>query len=391
MQNFDEIIPRQNTGCLKYDDLQHRFGNTDIQPMWVADMDLREPEFIRDEFEKIINHGIYGYQIKLPKYYEAIINWYKSRHNYIFDKQGIFFTPGVVPAISYIIQAFTKPGDKIIIQTPVYYPFMWVIKNNNRELVNNQLLEEKGNYSINFEELEQQAKESKMLILCSPHNPVGRVWSKEELEKIVEICIKNNVIIVSDEIHNDIVFEPHKHIPTASISDKSNKITITCHAASKTFNLAGLSAAYIHMIDHEMQNIFKTYYANLFADEINVFGMVATYEAFTKGEPWLNEMKEYVKSNYLYIKNYLVENLPQITVSALEATYLVWFDFRNLKLTNEELKQLIIEKAHLGLNDGPTFGDGGSGFQRMNIACPKSVVEKAMNNIKIAVDSLKVK
>ena len=386
--NFDEIIPRENTDCLKYDDKINRFGTLDVDPMWVADMDFRVPDFITQSFKKLIDHGIYGYHLKPDKYYNAIINWYQKRHNYSIRKEDIFFTPGVVPALSYLIQALTEKGDKIIVQPPVYYPFFWVATLNDRQIAYNQLVEKNNNYTIDFDDLEEKAKDAKMLILCNPHNPVGRVWNKDELEKIAQICLRNKVLIVSDEIHNDLVFEPFKHIPMASISPEVDNITITCHAASKTFNLAGLSTGYIFMKNQELRSVFKKYHTNLHVDGLNTFGLVSMAEAFTKGELWLNDLKDYLQGNYCFLKDYLNKYLPKIKISPLEATYMVWLDFREYGLSDKELKQFIIEKAKLGLNDGPVFGPGGSGFQRINIACPRTQVLKALDLLKIAVENL---
>lgn len=254
--NFDEIISRDNTDSLKYDDKVNRFGSLDVQPMWVADMDFRVPDFISKAFINLVNHGIYGYHIKTNKYYHVIIAWFQRRHNYTIDQKGIFFTPGVVPALSYLVQAFTQKDDKVIVQPPVYYPFFYVIQQNNRQIVYNQLIEKNNEYSIDFEDLEKKAREAKMLIFCHPHNPVGRVWKRDELEKIAEICVRNKVLIVSDEIHNDLVFATHKHLPVASLSPEVDNITITCHSASKAFNLAGLSTAHVLIINPELQKAF---------------------------------------------------------------------------------------------------------------------------------------
>jgi cystathionine beta-lyase len=382
--DFDEIIPRDNTDCLKYDAKMERFGALDIKPMWVADMDFRVPEFITQTFNDIVNHGIYGYHIKPEKYYEAIINWFARRHNYKVLKNDIFFTPGVVPAISYIIQALTNENDKILVQTPVYYPFFSVIKHNNRQLVINELVEKNNEYSIDFDDFEAKAKDAKMFILCSPHNPVGRVWSKQELQRMADICLKYNVLVIADEIHNDLVYEPNKHSVFASLSPEIENITITCHAASKTFNLAGLSTAYIFIRNEQLRRKFQLYYANLHTDSLTVFGLLGTAEAFNKGDEWLAELKKYLWDNYQFLKSELDTKLPNIKVSPLEATYMVWLDFRDYKLSDQQLKQSIIEKAKLGLNDGPTFGQGGQGFQRINIACPRVYIKEAVEMLCMA-------
>jgi cysteine-S-conjugate beta-lyase len=380
--NFDEKIERKNTDCLKYDILLERFGASDIIPLWVADMDFRVCPEITYRFSQIVKLGIYGYHLHSEKYFDAIINWLFTQHQMKVDKQEICFTPGVVPAISYIIQALTKKGDGVLVQSPVYYPFFSVVKHNERQLFINQLIEKDNSYSVDFDDFEQKAKQSKMFILCSPHNPVGRVWRKDELQKMTDICLKYNVLIVSDEIHNDLVFEGYKHIPTSTLSEEVKQNTITCHSASKTFNLAGLSTAYIIISNPTLRSNFKKYYSNLHTDALNIFGLEAMAVAYTQGNSWHKELIKYLWDNYQFLVNYINQNVPTIKVTPLEATYLVWLDFRAYKLSDTELKQLIIEKAKLGLNDGPTFGIGGSGFQRINIACPRSVLVEAMERLR---------
>ncbi len=379
--NFDEIISRENTDCLKYDGKFIRFGTNDVQPMWVADMDFRVPDFITKAFTDLVNHGIYGYHLKTERYYKAIIDWFQKRYNYKTDPKSIFFTPGTVPSLSYLVQAFTDIDDKIIVQSPVYYPFFSVILQNKRQIVFNQLIENKNHYTIDFDDFKKKAKDAKLFIFCHPHNPVGRDWRRDELEKIAEICIKNNLVVVSDEIHNDLVFKPHKHIPLASLNPEIDNITITCHSASKSFNLTGLSTSHVIINNPQMQKTFKKFIKPLEVEALNTFGLMGMVAAFEQGEPWLDELLEYLSKNYNFIKNFFSENLPFLNISPLEATCLIWIDCRKLQLSDKELKELIISKAHLGLNDGPTFGPGGSGFQRMNIGCP-------LQNIKIALDKL---
>jgi cystathionine beta-lyase len=383
--NFDEIILRDNTNSLKYDDKLNRFGTLDVQPMWVADMDFRVPECITTAFTELVSHGIYGYHIKTDRYYQAIIRWFLQRHSYSIDQKGIFFTPGVVPAVNYLVQAFTKKGDKIIVQPPVYYPFFFVVQLNNRHILYNQLHERNNDYSIDFDDFENKAREDRMFIFCHPHNPVGRAWRRDELEKIADICLRHKVIIVSDEIHNDLVFAPNRHIPIASLSPEIDNITITCHSASKTFNLAGLSTAYAIMNNDEMQKIFKGFLSLLHVEALNIFGLTAMATAFEQGGSWLDELLQYLWGNYEYVKDYLENNLPALKVSPLEATYMLWLDFRKLQMSDKELKEFIIKKARLGLNDGPTFGIGGQGFQRINIACPRKRVIEALEKLKIAL------
>jgi cysteine-S-conjugate beta-lyase len=382
LQDFDEVIPRENTDCSKYDDRVNRFGRPDVLPMWVADMDFRAPACVRETFLRMVDHGIYGYHLKADRYFRAIIDWFQRRHHYAVEPQSIFFTPGVVPALSQLVRALTKRGDGIIVQPPVYFPFYWAIQVNERQVLQNRLRETHGAYAIDFDDLEAKAREARMLILCSPHNPVGRVWRREELVRIADICLRHDVVILSDEIHNDLVLGGHQHVSIASLSPDIDRITVTCHSASKTFNLAGLSTAYVLINSAELRQAYKEHVAPLHVEALNTFGLRAMEAALTQGEPWLRELLEYLWGNYRALRSFLEENLPRVTVSPLESTYLVWLDFRRWDLEHKALRELIIEKAHLGLNDGSTFGPGGEGFQRMNIACPRRVLWKALDQLR---------
>ena len=382
LQDFDEVISRENTDCLKYDDRLRRFGHPDVQPMWVADMDFRAPACVRETLLRVGEHGIFGYHLKTERYYRAIIDWFQRRHRYTVDPKGIFFTPGVVPALSHLVQALTKKGDGIIVQPPVYFPFFWAIEVNGRRVLQNRLVETQGKYFIDFDDLEAKARDAAMLILCSPHNPVGRVWRREELERIAEICLRDNVLILSDEIHNDLVYGAFRHVPIASLSPEVDNITVTCHSASKTFNLAGLSTAYVLIASPELRQAYTEGVAPLHVEALNTFGLRAMEAAFTQGESWLQEVLEYLWGNYKTLSRFLEKDLPQVKAAPLEGTYLVWLDFRDWGLDHETLRKLIIEKARLGLHDGPTFGVGGQGFQRMNIACPRQMLVHALNQVK---------
>lgn len=379
---FDEIIPRRGTHCLKYDDCMHRFGTDDVLPLWVADMDFRVAPAITRVAENIVKHGIYGYHLRTDRYYHAVTHWLQSHHQWKVQPDEIFFTPGVVPAISYLIQAFTQPGDGILIQTPVYYPFFSVIKQNRRKLLTNQLVEKDNYYSIDFEDFEQKVAQAKVFILCSPHNPVSRVWTEEELKRMAEICLKHKVLIISDEIHSDIVFGERRHRPLATLSDVVKENIITCHSPSKTFNLAGLGLGYVIIQNAALRQRFHDYYAVFYAEGINVFAYETMAAAYMESEEWYQAMLQYVYDNYLFLKAYLAKELPFIRHTPLEATYLVWLDFRALKLSDAELRKAVIERAKLGINDGPTFGPGGSGFQRINIACPRAILAEALHRLK---------
>jgi len=385
MYDFNKIINRKNSNSLKWDGRKSIFGTDDILPLWVADMDFKTCQPLINGFKKTVKNGIFGYTIKSDSFYSAIENWYLKRHDFHISQDEILFTPGVVPAIHMAIQAFTKPGDKIIIQPPVYFPFFTAVNVNNRKLIYNQLTEEDNYYNIDFKDLEKKAKSSKMIILCSPHNPVGRVWKYEELEKVIHICKKNKVLILSDEIHSDLVFKPNKHFPTACISKEAKELTITFNAISKTFNTAGLLSSYVICKDKNLYNIFKEYLKKINLNSMNMLGITAIENCYNHGEKWLEDLIKHLEKNYHYLVKFLKESIPQVIPSKLEATYLVWLNFKKLNLNDEELKNFIIKDSKLGLNDGTMFGPGGSGFQRINIACPLQILKCALKRLEIAV------
>jgi cystathionine beta-lyase len=383
--SFDEVIPRAGTDCAKYDDRLRRFGRADVLPLWVADMDFQAPDCVREALQPLVDQNLYGYHLKGERYVRAIVDWWARRHGHAVDPAGIVFSPGVVPALSHLIQALTAKGDGIIVQPPVYHPFAWAVRANERRLLENPLLEQGGEYAMDFDDLEGKAREARLLILCSPHNPVGRVWRREELERLADICLRHGVTIVSDEIHNDLVYPQYRHLPTASLSPEVARVTVTCHAASKTFNLAGLSVAYVLIEGQELREAFRTVSDILHVEALNPFGLRATEAAFTHGEAWLKALLEYLEGNYRLVRGYLEEHLPRVTVSPLEGTYLIWLDFRRYGLSPQELRDCIIGKARLGLNDGPMFGPGGEGFQRMNIACPRATLQEALDRLRVAL------
>ncbi|MBN2546766.1 MAG: pyridoxal phosphate-dependent aminotransferase [Spirochaetes bacterium] len=385
MYNFNKIINRKNTNSLKWDGLKSIFGTDDILPLWVADMDIKTCQPLLKKIKKITKTGIFGYNLKPESLDSAIVNWHQKRHGIKIIEDEIIYTHGVVPALYMAIQAFTNPDDKIIIQPPVYFPFFTAINANKRKLIFNQLLEEDNYYKIDFIDLEKKAKRAKMLILCSPHNPVGRVWKYEELEKIIHICLKNKILILSDEIHSDIVYKPNRHIPTAEINKDAKDITITFNAISKTFNTAGLMSSYVICKNMKYNNIFKDYLKKINLNSINMFGSQAIETCYNHGEKWLEGLLKHLWKNYHYLVDFINDKIPQIIPSKLEATYLVWLNFKNLKLNDEDLKNFIIKDAKLGLNDGIIFGPGGSGYQRINIACPLSVLKEALIRLEKAV------
>ena len=388
--NFDRYIKRKNTNSYKWDNLEKRFGTKDLIPMWVADMDFPSPAPVIEALKKRAEHGVYGYTLRPSSYYRSIVDWMKKRHQWGIKSEWIEYSPGVVPSVNIAIHAFTHPGDKIIVQPPVYHPFFKAVKNNGRQLVMNKLKYENGRYSMDLDDLKRKFDERvKMVILCSPHNPVGRVWTREELAKLGKICLENNVMILSDEIHSDLVFKGYKHIPTASISPELADVTLTCEAPSKTFNLPGLANSTVISSNHKLLTQFKVSLENLGLEFANIFGVVASETAYRLGEEWLEQLLEYIQANVDYLTEYLRIRIPEIEIVKPEGTYLVWLDCRNLKMDPKTLKDFMIKNAKVGLDDGSIFGPGGEGFQRMNIACPRSILTKALTRIEKAVKELR--
>jgi cystathionine beta-lyase len=381
--NFDEIIDRQNTDCFKYDFRKEIFGDATVLPMWVADMDFRVPDFVVEALKNRLSHEIYGYHVRADGIYESIINWMDKRHQWKIKKEWIGFTPGVVPAFNLALLAFSEPGDKIIIQSPVYHPFYYAINDHKRQLVKNPLQLKNGRYYMDFNLLEDQIDEkTRILILCSPHNPTGNVWKKEELETLAEICIKKNVLIISDEIHADIVYPGNKHIPLASISPEISEHVITLMAASKTFNFAGLSTSFYITTNKTLYNkLYKTV-GSLHIDMGNIFGNIATESAYRNGENWLGQLIHYLSGNIELVGNFINNELPSIELIKPEATFLLWVDFRATGYNSGELKNILVDKGKVGFSEGTIFGNEGNGFQRINIGCPRILVQSAMEQIK---------
>jgi cystathionine beta-lyase len=386
--NFDEVLHREGTGCIKYDARKAYFGTDNLIPLWVADMDFRSPGFISEAIRERTKHGVFGYFLKPESYYQAIIDWMSIRHAWIIPKDWILFAPGVVPALNMAVLAYTQPGDKIIIQPPVYFPFFTAIKNHDREISNNPLKEKDGTYSMDFEQLESIIDEkTKMFILCSPHNPVGRVWRREELLTLAEICLKHDILILSDEIHADLTFNGFKHIATASLSEAIAERTVSFIAPSKTFNLAGLATSNLIIPNKDLRDQYTKLMDNLHVASGNIFGVLATEVGYRYGLEWLNQLMEYLQTNLDFLTEFIRDKLPQIKVIRPEATYLVWLDFRALGLSQKELKEFLSEKVGLGLNDGTTFGSGGEGYMRINIACRKSLLIEALDKLYRALES----
>lgn len=394
--NFDKIINRKGTNCLKYDYAVERGKPADVLPLWVADMDFTVSEEITKSLHAAVDHGIYGYTQPKDAYYNAITNWMEKNHNWKTKREWIMKTPGVVFALGAAVKAFTKPGDAVLIQNPVYYPFTNIIRDNDRRVIDNTLVYEKrvtegkSQYSIDYEDFERKIVQEhiKLFILCNPHNPVGRVWNREELQYLGEICLRHHVIVVSDEIHNDFVYPGFEHTVFANVDPRFAEFTVTCTAPSKTFNLAGLQISNIFISNETLREAFQKEIDKTGYDEPNALGAVACEAAYRGGQEWLDQLRAYLLENLNFLRTYLQEKIPQIHLVEPEGTYLVWLDCSELGISGKELDQFIVEKAGLWLDGGAMFGPSGSDFQRVNIACPRATLELALDKLKAAVDNL---
>ncbi|MDN5113520.1 MalY/PatB family protein [Aliarcobacter butzleri] len=377
--NFDEETNRKNTNCAKYDGLKKYFGYEDLNPLWVADMDFKTPSFINDAIIKAASNSLYGYSVDTPELYASIINWQKNEHDWEIEQKDIFMINGVVPAYSACIEAFSEVGDEVIVQTPIYPPLFKCVTANERKVVVNELKkDENGYYTMDLEDLEKKiTSKTKILVLCSPHNPVGRVWSKEELEKLANICIKHNITIVSDEIHSDITFK--KFTPLASISKEIANQTITLNSAGKTFNIAGLNCAYAISKNAEILEKFKKIAIKREINSINFFGYVSTRAAYENGSAFVKELKAYLMNNIIFTKEFFEKNSLNIDFFIPEATYLLWLDFSKTGLSHLEIKNTLLTKSKIALNDGVSFGSNGNKFFRLNTALSKKALNIALN------------
>ena len=376
--NFDELIDRTNTNCLKYDARNSFFGTANLLPLWVADMDFRTPDFIVEAIRKRAEHEIFGYTFRGEAYNQSIVNWLQRRHNWKIKPEWISFSPGVVAGLTLAIEALSKPGDGVIIQPPVYFPFFDSVKGTGRELIENPLRLENGRYYFDLEDLKQKiTSKTKLLLLSNPHNPGGMAWNKKELTELARICIENKVLIISDEIHSDLIFEGYRHTPLAGISDEIAQNCVICMSPSKTFNTAGLTTSYLvipnkrHLVAYE--RVMRLPHLHMG----NIFGTVALEAAYTQGDEWLAQLIKYLQENYSLLEQFFNENLPEVKVMRPEATYLIWLDFSALRLTDEKINQKLID-AGVGLNRGVQFGKQGTGFMRINIGCPRSVLQEAL-------------
>ena len=394
--NFDKIINRKGTNCLKYDYAVERGKPADVLPLWVADMDFTVSEEITKSLHAAVDHGIYGYTQPKDAYYNAITNWMEKNHNWKTKREWIMKTPGVVFGMGAAVKAFTKPGDAVLIQNPVYYPFTNIIRDNDRRVIDNTLVYEKrvtegkSQYSIDYEDFERKIVQEniKLFILCNPHNPVGRVWTREELQYLGEICLRHHVIVVSDEIHNDFVYPGFEHTMFANVDPRFAEFTVTCTAPSKTFNLAGLQISNIFIPNETLREAFQKEIDRTGYDEPNALGTVACEAAYRGGQEWLDQLRAYLLENLNFLQAYLQEKIPQIHLVEPEGTYLVWLDCSELGISGKELDQFIVEKAGLWLDGGAMFGPSGADFQRVNIACPRATLELALDKLKAAVDNL---
>ena len=389
MNRFDKIIDRKNTKCYKWDYNKEIFGKQDLLSMWVADMDFQSPQEVLEVLKERVDHGVFGYTGITDSFYDSIINWMKERFDWEIKKNWIITTPGIVPAINFAIQTYTNTSDKILVQTPVYYPFFTSIKNNKRTLIISELKHKGDHYEMDFADLENKlADDVKMMILCSPHNPVSRVWKLEELQRVSELCLKYNVLLISDEIHSDLVFSNNEHIPIPTISKQITDNSITMFAPSKTFNVAGLSLSYVIIPNKNIRIKFQKTLLKLGLHGGNVFGIEALEASYKYGQKWLEELLIYVDDNYNFVKQYFQNNIPQIKPIKMEGTYLLWLDCRKMELSQKELVNFFINKAGLALNDGSKFGKGGKGFMRMNLGCSRRLIEKALNQLESAINRL---
>lgn len=387
--NFDEIIDRKNNHSTKYNELMKKFGTDDVIPLWIADMDFKTAEPIIKAVEEKARHGIFGYVYRPDEYFQSFINWQKRQHNWNVNKELLSFSIGVVPALATLVKQFSEKGDKILIQTPVYSEFYDINHDNGRTVIENKFSEKDGEYFLDLKDLENKLKEQpKLFIFCNPQNPIGHVWTYDELKAIGDLCIKYNVPVVSDEIHADLTLWGNKHIPFASVSEEIGKNTITCTSTGKAFNLAGLQCATVVFNNLQEKQKFDKFWKDLEVHRNNPFNLVATIAAYNEGDEYLSQLKKYLEDNIMFVHNYLKNNIPNIKSNIPQATYLIWLDCRELGLNQKELEEFMLKKAKLGLNPGRAFQKDLEGFMRLNSACPRAVLKKAMEQLKNAVNEL---
>lgn len=388
--NFDEIIDRSGSGDLKHEALLPRWGRNDLLPLWVADMDFATPDFVVDALKARLSHPIFGYTIEPADYRPTIIDWNESHHGWKIKPEWISFIPGIVKGIGFVVNVFTKPGEKVIIQPPVYHPFRMTPEDNGREVVFNPLrLREDGYYDMDFDNLSEVCDDKcRVLILSNPHNPAGVCWSKETLQRLADFCYEHNIIVISDEIHSDMALFGNRHVPFASVSERAADISITFAAPTKTFNMAGIVSSYAVISNDDLRQRFYGWLKANELDEPTIFAPIATIAAYQKGEEWRKQMLAYVEDNVRFVEDYCREHIPGIRPLRPQASFLVWLNCRVLELSHDKLLELFIDKAHLALNDGEMFGPGGEGFMRLNVGTPRSVLRQALEQLAKAVNEL---
>lgn len=387
--NFDKIIDRTNNFSAKWSEMNKNFGTNNLLPMWVADMDFLTAPCVMEALKDRLEQGIFGYTTRPSSYNESIVNWLDNRFSWKINQEWLMFSPAVITSISLLIQNLTQKNDKIMIQEPVYSPFHSIVESNERSLVISPLVKlDDGSYVMDYEDIEAKIKDVKVFILCNPHNPVGRVWTREELTRLGEICLKHNVLVISDEIHSDIILKNHKHTPFASISKEFSENTITCMAPTKTFNLAGLQSSFLVISNPYYYEVMDKAFSILDIKRNNAFSLVATEAAYNYGEDWLYELIKYIEDNVDFAIDYIKNHIPQLKVKKPEGTYLLWVDFSNLNVDKKDLKNALINKGRIALSDGSSFGIGGDGYYRINLACPRSMVLEGLKRIEFAINSL---
>lgn len=390
--DFDRVSDRTGTHSYKWDQSEKLFGHADVLPLWVADMDFEPPKEVVEAIVERAKQGVYGYTIRSQEYYDAVCGWLKRRHGWETKPEWITSSPGVVAALSLIVHAFSQPGDKIILQSPVYYPFYDVIRMNGRTVVENELILNDGRYEIDFDLLERQAADgAKLLLLCTPHNPGGRVWTREELARIGEICVRHGVLVAADEIHQDLVYPGHKHIPFASIDDRFANISFTCIATSKTFNLAGLQVSTVIIPNEELRRKYNYALKTFSLHMESYFGITSVVSGYTHGDEWLDQLIPYLQGNVDYLIDFVGKRLPEIRPFRPEATYLVWMDCTAISQDPADLKKLMFDEARVAFTEGSVFGKQGEGYLRVNVACPRSTLAEALERFAAAVEARKAR
>lgn len=387
--NFDEIIDRAHTDAVKVERCKALFGTDKVLPLWVADMDFRTPDFILDTIRQRLDHPILGYSVPPAGFNDSFVKWVNDHHQWPVTAAQVGFVPGIVPALSFAVQCFTQPGDEVIVQPPVYYPFFNVIRNNNRVVVTNPLREVDGKFAMDFDDFESKITEkTKLFILCNPHNPGGKVWSVETLQRIDEICSRHNILVVSDEVHADMVHRTYTHVPYATVSDSAAKGSLTFMAPTKVFNMPGIVSSSYIIQNSKLRTQFAHFLEAAEMNTGNLFAYLTTVACYEKGESWRIAMLDYVYANIRYVVDYLAENIPSIKPMEPEASFLLWLDCRELGMDTDSLHQFFAQKAGLGLNKGTVFGEGGEYHLRLNVACPRAILEQAMKQLTEAMSTL---